>query len=185
MAFEKILSDLATTLERAGIPYMIIGGQAVLVHGEPRLTNDIDVTLALEPIEAEKILELLPSIHLVPLVDRVTEFLQETFVLPAQHEETGIRVDFIFSLSDYEREAIARAVTTRIGSAKVRVATVEDVIIHKLVAARPRDIEDVRGLLAKNPQYDEQYILKWMREYDRELETDLEITFDKIRKEFF
>ena len=28
---------------------MVIGGQAVLVHGQPRLTQDIDITLGVEP----------------------------------------------------------------------------------------------------------------------------------------
>ncbi len=153
------------------------------MHGEPRLTYDIDVTLALEPSEAAKVLDLLPSIGLVPLVDHVTEFLQETFVLPVQDSETGIRVDIIFSLSGYEREAVARAVNTQVGSARVRVATVEDVVIHKLIAGRPRDLEDVRGLLIRNPRFNEQYIRKWLRAYDCELETDLEISFDSVRKE--
>ena len=43
--FEKLLQMIAETLERSHIEYMIIGGQAVLVYGEPRLTRDIDVTL--------------------------------------------------------------------------------------------------------------------------------------------
>ncbi|GJL55165.1 MAG: hypothetical protein NPIRA02_22970 [Nitrospirales bacterium] len=36
---------ISKTLKRRRIPYMVIGGQAVLVYGEPRLTRDIDVTL--------------------------------------------------------------------------------------------------------------------------------------------
>ena len=43
--FEEILSRIASSLEKHCIPYMIIGGQAVLLYGEPRLTRDIDVTL--------------------------------------------------------------------------------------------------------------------------------------------
>lgn len=43
--FEKLLSLIARILERHSLPYMIIGGQAVLLYGEPRLTRDIDVTL--------------------------------------------------------------------------------------------------------------------------------------------
>ena len=39
--FEEILSKLALTLDKSSIPYMIIGGQAVLLYGEPRLTRDI------------------------------------------------------------------------------------------------------------------------------------------------
>ena len=43
--FERLLKSIAQGLERLGIPYMLIGGQAVLLYGEPRLTRDIDVTL--------------------------------------------------------------------------------------------------------------------------------------------
>ena len=42
---ESLLEKTAAALENAAIPYMIIGGQAVLVYGEPRLTKDIDITL--------------------------------------------------------------------------------------------------------------------------------------------
>lgn len=43
--FERLLERLAGSLDRHKIPYMVIGGQAVLVYGEPRLTRDIDVTV--------------------------------------------------------------------------------------------------------------------------------------------
>jgi hypothetical protein len=41
----ELLERIALELERAGIPYMVTGGQAVLLYGEPRLTRDIDITL--------------------------------------------------------------------------------------------------------------------------------------------
>ncbi len=43
--FTRILKQIASALDKAGIPYMVIGGRAVLLYGEPRLTKDIDVTL--------------------------------------------------------------------------------------------------------------------------------------------
>lgn len=35
---------IARELTNAGLPFMIIGGQAVLLYGFPRLTRDFDVT---------------------------------------------------------------------------------------------------------------------------------------------
>lgn len=35
-------------MDEAGVPYMVIGGQAVLIYGEPRLTKDIDITLGVD-----------------------------------------------------------------------------------------------------------------------------------------
>ena len=39
--FERLLKRLARGLGQAGLQYMVIGGQAVLLYGEPRLTKDI------------------------------------------------------------------------------------------------------------------------------------------------
>ena len=43
--FQKLLKKIANELNAHNIPYMVIGGQAVLIYGEPRLTKDIDITL--------------------------------------------------------------------------------------------------------------------------------------------
>jgi hypothetical protein len=40
--FETILSQIGASLSRHNLPYMVIGGQAVLLYGEPRLTRDIE-----------------------------------------------------------------------------------------------------------------------------------------------
>lgn len=45
---EELLVTVAQELDKEEIPYMIIGGQAVLVYGIPRLTRDIDITLGLD-----------------------------------------------------------------------------------------------------------------------------------------
>lgn len=47
--FSEILARITAGLEERDVPFMLIGGQAVLLHGEPRLTQDIDVTLGLPP----------------------------------------------------------------------------------------------------------------------------------------
>ena len=41
--FDKLLSKIGECLSNHDLPYMIIGGQAVLLYGEPRLTRDIDI----------------------------------------------------------------------------------------------------------------------------------------------
>lgn len=46
--FEKLLSRIGAALAAQHLPYMIIGGQAVLRYGEPRLTNDIEFIKSLQ-----------------------------------------------------------------------------------------------------------------------------------------
>jgi len=43
---------LLQPLRQAGIPYMITGGLAAILYGEPRLTNDVDIVLRLDPDRA-------------------------------------------------------------------------------------------------------------------------------------
>ena len=45
--FQLLLKKIAFELSSNSIPYMVIGGQAVLLYGEPRLTKDIDITLGI------------------------------------------------------------------------------------------------------------------------------------------
>jgi hypothetical protein len=87
-------------------------------------------------------------------------------VLPAMDKSTGIRVDFIFSFTPYETQAIQRAKKGNILGQDVSFAAVEDLIIHKIFAGRPRDIEDVRVVLLKNRDMDIQYIEAWLKEFD-------------------
>ena len=50
-------------------------------------------------------------------------------------------------------------------------ASMEDVIIHKIFAGRPRDLEDVRSIILKNPDFDREYTRKWLKEFDRSMES--------------
>ncbi len=83
-------------------------------------------------------------------------------MLPASDEATGIRVDLIFSSTAYEAEAIARAVHVDVKGQPVPFATAEDLILHKLFAARPRDLEDARGVVRrKGSELDWEYMRHW------------------------
>jgi hypothetical protein len=183
--FEEILYKIGLILPRLGIPYMIIGGQAVLVYGEPRLTRDIDITLGVNTEHLDTVLAALRELSLNPIPKDIESFVQQTMVLPALDEKTGIRVDFIFSSTPYEAGAIKRAKKIMIKEHEVFFASPEDVVIHKIFAGRPRDLEDVRTIIVKNPEIDRQYILKWLKEFDKTTEQkDFLKTFELLSKEF-
>jgi len=48
---------------------MVIGGPAVLLYGDPRVTHDIDVTLGLGPDHVGAVLTLVQPLGLRPLVE--------------------------------------------------------------------------------------------------------------------
>lgn len=164
--FPALIANLARELSRRQLPFMLIGGQAVLLHGQPRLTEDIDVTLGAGPEALPAIEATCGKLELEPLPKDIARFVAETFVLPAAHRETGIRVDFIFSTTPYERQAIKRAVRVDLAGAMVPFATAEDLIIHKLFAGRPRDMEDAIGVARRQgSKIDWVYAERWAREF--------------------
>ena len=181
--FEKLLKRLAAALESEKIPYMIIGGQAVLLYGEPRLTRDIDVTLGLGTEHLPKLLAIAKKLKLEPLPANPSAFVRKSWVLPLEDTTTKIRVDFIFSFTPYEKQAIKRAKDIKIANTKVKFASAEDVIIHKIFAGRPRDIEDVESILIKNPKINFVYIQKWLASFaEISPEKDLLKTFKNCLK---
>jgi len=94
-------------------------------------------------------------------------FAKETNVLPAEEPTSGIRIDFIFSSSLYETQAIKRAKEIIIDNYPVKFALCEDVIIHKMVAARAVDAEDIKSILIKNKDsIDFEYIRRWLSKFD-------------------
>jgi hypothetical protein len=170
--FKTLLIRIARELTGAGLSYMIIGGQAVLLYGTPRLTRDIDVTLGVSVDEMERVLNAVGAMGLEIIPTDVGAFVERTFVLPAKDSSTGIRVDLIFSFTPYERQAIERARPIFFDDTAVMFASLEDVIIHKIFAGRPRDLEDAAAILVKNPDFDRDYIQKWLKELDRSMETN-------------
>jgi hypothetical protein len=164
--FAALIARLSAELEARRIPFMLIGGQAVLLHGEPRLTQDVDVTMGVGPDRVHDILGACGALDLEPLPDDPRAFVRETFVLPAAEAATGVRIDLIFSTTPYEAQAIERAVFVDVGSREVPFATAEDLLLHKLFAGRPRDLEDAAGVVRrKGPELDWEYLGRWAREF--------------------
>jgi len=101
-------------------------------------------------------------------------------VLPCADPATGIRVDLIFSFSPYKQQALGRVRTVKLGAAEVRFASVEDLLIHKVVAGRSRDLEDATSVLAKNPQADLSYLRHWLGQLSTALSEPLAERFEQL-----
>jgi predicted nucleotidyltransferase len=178
--FKDLIKRIAAELARRKIPYMIIGGQAVLLYGEPRLTKDIDITLGVGVEKLPLITEAVTALGLKIEAGEVESFVKETRVLPTSEPKGGIRVDFVFSFSPYERQAIDRAPEVKFDHVPIRFAALEDVVIHKVFAGRARDIEDIKNILLKNPGYNKDYIKTWLADLDKALEGESLGKFERL-----
>lgn len=163
------LAAFQTRLEAAGIPCVAIGGLAVSLWGEPRLTRDVDVKVLLGRDERQHLLGLLAgytSLHADPdAALRQTGFA--FFLDPA-----GVRVDVMLAETSFDEAAIGRArlVETQ-PSQVVRMCSAEDLIIYKMVSLRAQDRADVEGVIRRQGNaLDDAYIVKWLREFEQALD---------------
>jgi predicted nucleotidyltransferase len=182
--FEKIIRKLGRLLDSAKIPYMIIGGQAVLIYGTPRLTRDIDITLGVNLDKLPEVVKVVNTANLMIIPAKYKRFVAQTMVLPTEDKSSGIRVDFIFSSTSYEQQAIQRTKKVKIGQVMVNFAALEDIIIHKIFAGRPRDLEDAQSIIIKNSYFDRKYIRHWLKLFadSSETEPDLMVLFNRLLK---
>lgn len=54
----KNFQEFVRLLDAKGVKYLVIGGYAVGFHGYPRYTGDIDFLMAIDPQNAEKLVEV-------------------------------------------------------------------------------------------------------------------------------
>lgn len=165
---EELIQKIARYFDREEIPYMIIGGQAVLLYGTPRFTRDIDITLGLDTDQLNLIEKACGELGLKVLPDNPEDFTRDTMVLPAEEPILKIRVDFIFSFTQYEAQALGRVNKISINDCPVKFASCEDVIIHKMIASRAIDTEDIKNILLKHrTSIDLEYIREWLSEFNK------------------
>lgn len=146
--FLDALAAVSAALRDLDGPSMIIGGVAVIAHGVPRLTVDIDATVAASAVSPAAALAILAPHGIGPRVDRADVFAAAHQVLLATHAASGTDVDLSFAWLPFETEALASRQRVDWAGVTVAVARPEDLVIYKMVASRPLDLDDVEALLA-------------------------------------
>lgn len=117
----------------------------------PRPTFDADLVVAWDPRIGPALESAGYTLRLIAAPGELPHL-----IIARKGEE---RVDLMFPTVDYQEVALARAVAKHL-------LTVEDVLVHKLIAWRPRDIDDVASILAKGHSLDREYIERWAEEFD-------------------
>jgi hypothetical protein len=144
---------------------MVIGGIAASVLGRPRVTQDIDALILLPEEDWQKAIEAAGKFKIVPRIEGALEFARRSRVLLMRHVESGIDLDITFGGLHFEELAIEGSQLHDVGGIQVRLPRVEDLLVMKAIARRPKDLEDIRGLLAAHPKADTPAARRWVREF--------------------
>jgi hypothetical protein len=144
----ELLADLGRGFAAAGIRWYLFGAQAAIVYGVARLTADVDVTAQVPAGMTTS--TWLPTVEGCGFERRFTDprFIEQSPVVPLVHRATGLPVDVVLAGPGLEEDFLERAVPRSIDGVTVPVADVSDLVILKVLAGRPKDVEDLAALLA-------------------------------------
>jgi hypothetical protein len=178
-----LLADLVRAFDALAMPWYVFGAQAAIVYGVARLTADVDVTVrAPDGVSATT---WLPAVEACGFSRRFTDpaFAEQSRVLPLVHTTTGLPVDIVLAGPGLEDEFLARAVSLSVDGVRVPVVEVSDLVILKVLAARPKDVEDVVTLLrVQGRQIDIDRVREVLRMLEAALgQSDLLAEFERAR----
>ena len=165
--------------------FCFIGGLAVQRWGEPRFTQDVDLTLLTGFGQEEPFIDaLLGRLQAFALVNRV--LLLKT--------SDNVGVDVALGALPFEEACITRATPWSWMPGKILLTcSAEDLVVHKVFAGRPLDWLDVERVLTRQhgrlnlPQVREDLRplldLKGTHEALAQLETVIAAVNDRLRKD--
>lgn len=150
----QVLCDAVSAIEEAGISYLVIGGLAIVVHGRPRHSRDIDFLV--RPEDAPKVLDALAAAGFE------TNPLDPNWLFKAF--KSGIQIDVIFKLQGdiyLDDEMLCRSSRASFKGCSMSIVPAEDLLVIKALAhneATPRHWHDALGVITR-AELDWDYVL--------------------------
>ena len=151
---ERSLRQVALDLETLDRRFAVVGGLAVSIRAEPRLTRDVDVALSVvDDADAEYVINALRGrgYEVLAIVEQEAAGRLSTVRLIRRGDEAGLVTDLLFASSGVEPEIVEAADDVEVLPGLVLpVATIGHLIVMKLLARddrrRPNDADDLRAL---------------------------------------
>ncbi|MBI5188176.1 MAG: hypothetical protein HZA07_03760 [Nitrospirae bacterium] len=157
------LKELCLFLADIEIEYMLVGGLATGIWGEPRATVDIDFLVSLKTDDFDFLKQRLKeSERFIFIHDKPMIFWKISFLRATLKSNMDISVDFLFSDDDFKKESLKRREVVQVADFSVNISTPEDLIILKLLSGREQDRLDAEKILEMQKGYiDMEYMQRW------------------------
>jgi hypothetical protein len=162
------------TLERLGVPYMLVGSMASSTYGDPRSTLDIDIVVDLGLDQVDSLCDAFPAgenFYVSP--DAARTAVSRGGQFNVIHYTSAGKIDFMIARRDAwgKTQLERRQREWIVPGVEGYVASPEDVIIAKLwyhhEGGSDKHLRDIAGILkAGNISVDTAYIKKWTSQLD-------------------
>jgi len=145
------LASIAEIFDSVGVEWTLVGALAAnRYRATPRFTTDVDTMATFDPELERRLIDAGYDVDVIADVGEPPHLIR--------CHRGAEAVDILLPVVEYQRVALARA--------HDHVLTVEDVIVHKLIAWRPRDRDDIRSILEAGVALDREYLDGWIEEWD-------------------
>jgi hypothetical protein len=162
--------------------WYLFGAQAVALHGAQRATQDVDVTILVDTPPRDVVVALRRQ-KIVPRIDDAA-FIAQTRVIPCDHAGSGWKIDVVLGGPGLEELIADEAIETTVGRLRVPVVRLEHLLMLKILAGRPNDLEDVRRLVRARRDIDHAEVTRLLTAIERELAADgLVGAYERARSE--
>jgi hypothetical protein len=166
----SLLEPFVVRLERLGIPYFVTGSMAGIVYGEPRLTHDVDIVVALALRDVHRFVDAFPQgeFYCPPEDVLAIEVRRgQRGHCNLIHHDSGFKADIYIAFDELHRWALARRKELALDGLRVSVAPVEYVILRKLEylheGSSEKHVRDIRGMLeVSSAQLDRPFLEQWI-----------------------
>jgi hypothetical protein len=169
-------TETASLFERLGVPYVLSGGVATIVYGEPRSTLDVDFAVHMQEGQARRLPQLAgPSFLVDP--EAAIEAARASSMFTMVHAESFMKIDVhVVPRTGLHRLEIERGRRQRLGPGypdEIRIVTPEDLLLQKLRwyldggGVSEKQWRDVLGILkVRGHSLDFDYVRRWATELD-------------------
>lgn len=160
----EVLAALGTCFDSLGVRWYLFGAQAAIFHGVARLTADVDVTVLPELHSTGRLASVMEANGFRLRVTATDDFVARTRVLPFVHSATRLPVDVVLAGPGIEEQFLDRAEFHVLEGVRVPIATVEDLVTMKILAGRPKDLDDAKGMLrARSEEIDLDHVRRMLQ----------------------
>lgn len=127
------------------VKYLLVGGYAVGYHGFPRATVDMDIWVAINPKNAQKMVAVLEEFGFNFPELNVDLFLEQDKII--RMGVPPMRLEILTSVSGVEFEiCYQNRIIAELDGVQIDVIGLDDLKRNKLAAGRHKDLNDLENL---------------------------------------
>lgn len=169
----RLVGDLVAAVERRDLRYMLAGSLALRLWGLHHPSNVFEMIVDADADAALRLCRDLqdqgikvPDQYLNGWMD---EFEGAARLTLAAYEGPNIYdIEVTLVSTPYHREALERRRRVKVAGLDLAVIAPEDLLLHKLLGGRPRDMVDASEILIATPGLDMDYVRLWAQRLDVE-----------------